>query len=158
LELTTLDILKRRLPDGRIYYMLYVTRDDVLECNYWDQHEGRLNASAPYLLQAARHPRPVATSNIRIRLTRLSSGTATQRADGTRLVLRHYDCRRMFASEHLNSNRPIHVIRGSVEPCHARHGDGLPQALPIEPVEGYRRAPARGRQSFHLCSPAENGQ
>jgi hypothetical protein len=143
LELTTLDILKRRLPDGRIYYMLHVKpskfdrarvvpigdglgrviaeivrhvkafygTDHVPECDHWDQHERRLNPRAPYLLQAARHPSPMAASSIRTRLARLSAGAGARRADGSELVLRPHDCRRMFASEHLNNNTPVHVIQ-----------------------------------------------
>jgi hypothetical protein len=59
--------------------------------------------------------RPVAVGNtkaaIRTRLARLSRLAELRRADGSELIVRPHDCRRAFASEHLNNNTPVHVIQ-----------------------------------------------
>lgn len=142
-ELTTLDILRRRQPDRRIYYLLHVKpskfdrarvipigdglgrviaeiiahvkafyrSDQVPACDHWDCREKRPYPRAPYLLQGAGHPSPIAMSAIRNRLARLSSRAGATRADGSPLRLRPHDCRRLFASEHLNHNTPAHVIQ-----------------------------------------------
>jgi integrase len=142
-ELTTLDILKRRLPDGRLYYLLHIKpskydRARVIPigdglgrvlaemlrhikrfygsttvpfCDHWDQHEKQARPRAPYLLQAAKHPSAIGIQTIRGRLRSLSLAAGAQRSDGTPLVLLPHDCRRVFASEHLNNNTPVHVIQ-----------------------------------------------
>src|SRR6185312_12812838 len=58
-----------------------------------------------------RHPSPLAFAAIRTRLARLSRLAELRRADGSVLVVRPHDCRRVFASEHLNNNTPVHVIQ-----------------------------------------------
>jgi integrase len=50
-------------------------------------------------------------SAIRNRLARLSNRAGATSADGSPLRLRRHDCRRLFASEHLNHNAPVHVIQ-----------------------------------------------
>ena len=40
-----------------------------------------------------------------------SAASGAKRSDGTPLVLLPHDCRRVFASEHLNNNVPVHVIQ-----------------------------------------------
>jgi integrase len=142
-ELTTLDVLRRRHPDGRTYYMLHVKpskydrarvipigdglgrviaevirhvkafygTDRVPDCDHYDSSEKRALPRAPYLLQGCRHPSPLAFAAIRTRLARLSQLAELRRADGSPLVVRPHDCRRAFASEHLNNNTPVHVIQ-----------------------------------------------
>ncbi len=142
-ELTTLDVLRRRHPDGRTYYMLHVKpskfdrarvipvgdglgrviaeiirhvkafygTDRVPDCDHYDAGEKRALPRAPYLLQGCRHPSPLAFAAIRTRLARLSRLAELRRADGSELIVRPHDCRRAFASEHLNNNTPVHVIQ-----------------------------------------------
>ena len=85
--------------------------DRVPDCDHYDASEKRALPRAPYLLQGCRHPSPLAFSAIRIRLARLSRLAELRRADGSALVVRPHDCRRVFASEHLNNNTPVHVIQ-----------------------------------------------
>ena len=66
---------------------------------------------APYLLQGAGHPSAIKAEQIRARLRRLSEAAGARRSDGSALVLRPHDCRRIFASEHLNNDTPPHVIQ-----------------------------------------------
>jgi integrase len=142
-ELTTLDILKRRMRDGRLYYMLHVKpskydrarvipigdglgrvlaeiirhvksfygMDAVPFCDNWDHHERRELPRAPYLLQGAGHPSAISRKAIGFRLRAISRGAGARRSDGKVLELRPHDCRRVFASEHLNNNTPVHVIQ-----------------------------------------------
>jgi len=77
----------------------------------WDRHERRLLPRAPYLLQGAGHPSAMSATSIRGRLSAVSIAAGARRSDGTPLVLRPHDCRRVFASEHLNNNTPVHVIQ-----------------------------------------------
>lgn len=161
-ELTTLDILKRKVSDGRTYYLLHVKPSkfdrarvvpigdglgrviaeiishvkrfygstSVPPCDHWDRHERRALPRAPYLLQGARHPSAIAVNTIRGRLRHLSIKAEASKSDGSQLIVRPHDCRRLFASEHLNNNTPIHVIQGAARPRHDRHGHDLRQALP----------------------------
>ncbi len=142
-ELTTLDILKRKMPDGRMYYLLHVKpskydRARVIPigdglgrviaeiirqvkqfygtatvpfCDQWDYHESLPLPRAPYLLQGAGHPSCLTAQTIRVRLRHLSEKSGAQTAAGEPLVLHPHDCRRVFASEHLNNNTPVHVIQ-----------------------------------------------
>jgi integrase len=142
-ELTTLDVLRRRHSDGRVYYMLHVKpskydrarvipigdglgrviaeiirhvkrfygTDRVPACDHYDSSEKVALPRAPYLLQGCRHPSAIAYAAIRSRLARLSQLAGVTCADGSPLIVRPHDCRRLFASEHLNNNTPVHVIQ-----------------------------------------------
>ena len=142
-ELTTLDILKRKMPDSRIYYLLhikpskfdrarvipigdglgrvlaeiirYVKRfynsESVPVCDHWDLLEKRPRPPAPYLIQGIRHPSTAGIQTIRSRIREISIAAQARRSDGPPLVLLPHDCRRVFASEHLNNNTPVHVIQ-----------------------------------------------
>jgi integrase len=135
-ELTTLDILKRHMPDGRVYYMLHVKPSkydrarvipigdglgrviaemirhvksfngtaEVPFCDHWDYHEKRPLPRAPYLVRAPRHPSALGMQGIRRRLRLLSAAASARKSDGTPLRLHPHDCRRVFATEHLNNN------------------------------------------------------
>jgi hypothetical protein len=64
--------------------------------------------------RASSYPRvrgAIAYGKIRSRLARLSRVAGVRRTDGSELVLRPHDCRRIFASEHLNNNTPRHVVQ-----------------------------------------------
>jgi hypothetical protein len=76
-----------------------------------DRHERKVLPRAPYMLQGAGHPSAISTSAIGHRLRAVSLGAGARRSDGTALMLRPHDCRRVFASEHLNNNTPVPVIQ-----------------------------------------------
>lgn len=171
-ELTTLDILKRKVADGRTYYLLHIKPSKfdrarvipigdglgrviagiishvkrfygttaVPACDHWDRHEKRKLPRAPYILQAARHPSPIAVNTIRGRLRHLSIKAEARKSDGSQLIVRPHDCRRLFASEHLNNNTPIHVIQALLG--HATIDTVMVYAklYPHQLVEAYRKS------------------
>jgi integrase len=142
-ELTTLDILKRKMPDSRIYYLLHIkpskfdrarvipigdglgrvlaeiiryvkhfyNSEAVPVCDHWDLQEKRPRPPAPYLIQGIRHPSTAGIQTIRSRIREISIAAEARRSDGSALVLLPHDCRRVFASEHLNNNTPVHIIQ-----------------------------------------------
>jgi site-specific recombinase XerD len=171
-ELTTLDVLRRQLPDGRRYYLLHIKpskydrarvipigdglgrviaeivrrvrtfyrADAVPAVRAWDSAERRWRPAAPYLLQTATgHPSVIADDTIRERLARLSKAAGVTRSDGRPLVLRPHDCRRMFASDHLNNSTPPHVLQALLG--HATIDTVLVYAklYPTTLVEEYRK-------------------
>jgi integrase len=180
-ELTTLDVLKRRQPDGRVYYLLHIKpskfdraraipigdglgrviaaiiehvkafyrADQVPACDHWDCREKLPYPRAPYLLQGAGHPSPICMSAIRNRLARLSRHAGATRADGSALRLRPHDCRRLFASEHLNHNTPVHVIQALLG--HAAPDTVMVYAklYPSTLVEEYRKTVRATYADFH---------
>ncbi len=192
-ELTTLDILKRRMPDGRIYYMLHVKpskydRARVIPigdglgrviaeiirhvkqfyetttvpfCDQWDYHEQMPLPRAPYLLQGAGHPSCITAQTIRARLCRLSAEAGARTAEERPLVLHPHDCRRVFASEHLNNNTPVHVIQALLG--HATLDTVMVYAklYPTHLVDEYRKAlhgvyrAVHGEESFRNPTTGE---
>jgi site-specific recombinase XerD len=142
-ELTTFDILKRKTPDSRIYYLLHVkpskfdrarvipigdglgrvlaeiiryvkrfyNSESVPVCDHWDLQEKRPRPPAPYLIQGIRHPSTAGIQTIRSRIREISIAAGARRSNGSPLVLLPHDCRRVFASEHLNNNTPVHIIQ-----------------------------------------------
>jgi len=171
-ELTTLDILKRRTRDGRLYYMLHIKpskydrarvipigdglgrvlaeimrhvksfygAETVPFCDNWDRHERRPLPRAPYLLQGTGHPSAISTGAISDRLRAISRRAGARRSDGTVLEMRPHDCRRIFASEHLNNNTPVHVIQALLG--HATLDTVMVYAklYPQQLVDEYRKA------------------
>jgi integrase len=171
-ELTTFDILKRQLSDGRVYYLLHIKPSKydrarvipigdqlgrviaeiirhvrafygtpaVPPCDRRDIHEKTPLPRAPYLLQGAGHPSVIGVNTIRGRLRQLSAAAGARRADGSPLVLEPHDCRRAFASEHLNNNTPVHVIAALLG--HATLDTVMVYAklYPTTLVESYRQA------------------
>ena len=75
-----------------------------------DFHENQLRSRAPYLLQGHGYPRTMSQTTVRDLLKRVSLAAGAKRADGSPLYFRPHDGRRVFASEHLNNNTPVHVI------------------------------------------------
>jgi len=180
-ELTTLDILKRSMPDGRIYYMLHVkpskydrarvvpigdglgrvvaeiirhvrrfyNTDSVPLCDHWDHGERRPRPRAPYLIQGIRHPSPVGIQTIRGRIQALSIKSGLKRADGSPLVVAPHDCRRVFASEHLNNDTPVHVIQALLG--HATMDTVMVYAklYPRRMIEEYRKAVRGLYNAYH---------
>jgi len=171
-ELTTLDVLKRQLPDGRLYYLLHVKPSKydrarvipigdglgrviaeiirhvkrfygataVPACDLWDHHEKLLLPAAPYLLQGVSYPSVIGVTTIRDRLGALGRSAGARMADGSPLILHPHDCRRVFASEHLNNNTPIHVIQALLG--HATPNTVMVYAklYPSQLIEAYRQA------------------
>lgn len=172
LELTTLDILKRSLAGGEIYYLLHVkpskfgrarvlpignqlgtviaeiirhlktfyNTDHVPFVDRRDEHEKRPLPRAPYLLQGLRGPVTFTSTTVRSRLGWLSLNAGATHADGHPIKLTPHDCRRLFASEHLNAHTPVHVIQALLG--HATIDTVMIYAklYPDELVNEYRRA------------------
>jgi len=105
------DQLGRVIAEIIRHVRAYYDTDHVPLVDRRDEHEKRPLPRAPYLLQAIRHPSAVNTNTIRGRLRWISEQAGARHADGTPLILTPHDCRRVFASEHLNSHTPIHVIQ-----------------------------------------------
>ena len=180
-ELTTLDILKRQLADGRVYYLLHIKpskfdrarvipigdglgrviaeiirhvkrfygTDAVPSCDHWDPHERVPRPRAPYLLQAAKHPSPIGIQTIRGRLRALSVVAGARRSDGRPLVLLPHDCRRVFASEHLNNNVPVHVIQALLGHASLDTVMVYAKLYPGTMIEEYRKAVRGLYNAFH---------
>jgi len=123
--------------------------DHVPACDHWDSKEKVPWPTAPYLLQGVGHPSPIAYSAIRDRLARISRMAGARRSDGTQLVLRPHDCRRMFASELLNNNVPVHVIQALLG--HAGPDTVMVYAklYPATLIEEYRKAVRATYSDFH---------
>jgi site-specific recombinase XerD len=171
-ELTTLDVLKRRLPDGQIYYLLHVKPSKydrarvipigdglgrviaeiidhikafyrtgvVPACDRRDYVAKTPLPTAPYLLQGAGHPSAMSIQTIRGRLQNLSLAAGARHADGGPLRLGPHDCRRVFATEHLNNNTPVHVIAALLGHASLDTVMIYAKLYPESLVEGYRTA------------------
>jgi integrase len=85
--------------------------DQVPVCDHWNLAQKIPRPAAPYLIQAIRHPSPPGLQTIRSRIKAMSIAAGARQADGAPLILLPHDCRRVFASEHLNNNTPVHVIQ-----------------------------------------------
>ncbi len=179
-DLTTLDILKRKMPDGRIYYLLHVKpskfdRARVLPigdglgrviaeivrhvkrfhgtshvpvCNHWNLAQKMPRPPAPYLIQALRHPSAPGLQTIRTRIKAVSIGAGARRADGSPLILLPHDCRRVFASEHLNNNTPVHVIQALLGHASLDTVMIYAKLYPSQLIEEYRKT-MRGLYNAH---------
>lgn len=179
-ELTTLDILKRSLSDGRIYYLLHIKPSKfdrarvipigdslgrvlaeiirhvkrfynsafVPVCDHWDLQEKRPRPTAPYLLQGIRHPSTTGIETIRSRIRSLSIQAEARRSDGSPLVLLPHDCRRVFASEHLNNNVPVHVIQALLGHASPETVMIYAKLYPSKLIEEYRKT-VRGLYNAH---------
>jgi len=179
-DLTTLDILKRKMPDGRLYYLLHVKpskfdRARVLPigdglgrviaemvrhvkrfhgtshvpvCNHWNLAQKMPRPPAPYLIQAIRHPSAPGLQTIRARIKAVSVGAEARRADGSPLVLLPHDCRRVFASEHLNNNTPVHVIQALLGHASLDTVMIYAKLYPSQLIEEYRKT-MRGLYNAH---------
>ena len=179
-DLTTLDILKRKMPDGRIYYLLHVKpskfdRARVLPigdglgrviaeivrhvkrfygtshvpvCNHWNLAQKKPRPPAPYLIQAIRHPSAPGLQTIRARIKSLSTSAGARRADGSPLILLPHDCRRVFASEHLNNNTPVHVIQALLGHASLDTVMIYAKLYPSQLIEEYRKT-MRGLYNAH---------
>jgi integrase len=143
------DGLGRVLAEIIRHVKAFYTSAHVPACDGWDAHEKRPRPRAPYLLQGAGHPSVIAYGKIRARLARLSLQAGARRSDGSELVLRPHDCRRAFASEHLNNNTPIHVIQALLG--HASPDTVMVYAklYPATLVDEYRKTVRATYADFH---------
>lgn len=171
-ELTTLDVLKRQLIDGQVYYLLHVKPSKydrarvipigdglgrviaeitahikafygttaVPPCDRRDYVAKTPLPRAPYLLQGVGHPSAMSIAAIRGRLQALSVAAGARHADGSPLRLGPHDCRRVFATEHLNSNTPVHVIAALLGHASLDTVMIYAKLYPDTLVEGYRAA------------------
>lgn len=106
----------------------------------WCSYEKKWRPAAPYLFQGVTgHPSVVDHNTVRGRLARLAEGAQIARADGTRLTLRPHDCRRMFASEHLNNSTPVHVIQALLGHASIETVMIYAKLYPTTLVEEYRK-------------------
>jgi hypothetical protein len=112
----------------------------VPPCDRRDIHEKTPLPRALYLLQGAGHPSVIGVNTIRGRLRQLSTAAQARRADGSPLVLEPHDCRRAFASEHLNNNTPVHVIAALLGHTTLDTGMVYAKLYPTTLVESYRQA------------------
>lgn len=172
LELSALDVLRRRLPDGRAYYLLHVkpSKHDrarllpigdglgrviaeivahvrafydsgsVPAIETWDFHENRHRPRAPYLIQGAGQPRGMSPTTVRERLKKVSLAAGATGAGGEPLYLKPHDGRRIFASEHLNNNTPVHVIAALLGHADLDTVMVYAKLYPTTLVEEYRKA------------------
>jgi integrase len=119
----------------RFYGLEYVPA-----CDNWDFQERKPLPRAPYLLQGVTRPNMIGLTTLRQRLANLAVAAGARHADGSPLVLRPHDCRRVFASEHLNHHTPIHVIQALLG--HATPNTVMVYAklYPTTLIESYRQA------------------
>lgn len=143
------DGLGRVIADIIAHVRRFYGTASVPACDNWDIHERRPLPRAPYLLQGAQHPSVIKAEHIRTRLRRLSEAAGATRADGSPLVLHPHDCRRIFASEHLNHDTPPHVIQALLG--HAALDTVMTYAklYPTTLVEAYRKAVRGTYESLH---------
>lgn len=105
------DGLGRVLAEIIRYVKRFYNSEAVPVCDHWDLLEKRPRPPAPYLIQGIRHPSTAGIQTIRSRIREISITAEARRSDGSPLVLLPHDCRRVFASEHLNNNTPVHIIQ-----------------------------------------------
>lgn len=122
---------------------------EVPACDGWDSREKQAGPHAPYLLQGAGHPSQIAYGKIRARLARLSRAAGSTRSDGSELILRPHDCRRVFASEHLNNNTPIHVIQALLGHSSPDTVMVYAKLYPATLIDEYRKAVRATYVDFH---------
>ena len=109
--------------------------------------EKRARPPAPYLLQGSGHPSPIAYARSAAGSPACRPGARAPTAASS--VLRPHDCRRLFASELLNNNIPVHVIEALLG--HAGPDTVMVYAklYPATLVEEYRKAVRAAYADFH---------
>jgi hypothetical protein len=133
-------------------------------CDHWDNRESKPLPPAPYLLQGMKHPSPIGIQTIRKPIRVLSVKSGLESADGSGLVVAPHDCRRVFASEHLNNDTPVARDPGSSGACHAGHSRGVREAVSSKNDRGisqsdswYVRSVPWGREFQKAHSPRVGG-
>jgi len=97
-------------------------------------------AACPYLMQGRSHPSAVTAQTIRTCLQHLSLAAGATHADGAPMHLTPHDCGRVFATEHLNSNTPVHVIAALLGHAGLDTLMIYAKVYPDTLVDGYRTA------------------
>jgi hypothetical protein len=85
-------------------------------CTWALESDSPFHGFAPPMVPLTRHSLlglgfDKARERTRARIKAVSVAAEARRADGSPLILLPHDCRRVFASEHLNNNTPVHVIQ-----------------------------------------------
>ena len=73
------------------------------------------------------------------RIRGISIDAGARCSDGSRLVLLPHDCRRVFASEHLNNNTPVHVIQALLGHSSSDTVMIYAKLYPSQLIEEYRK-------------------
>jgi integrase len=143
------DSLGKVLSEIIIHVKRFYGRDHVPPVDHFDFHEQKPLPRAPYLLQGRTRPHMIGRSSIRAALKELSRKAGARRHDGSPLDIAPHDCRRVFASEHLNNGTPPHVIRALLG--HERLDTVMIYAklYPGTLVEEYRRHVRGVYQAIH---------
>lgn len=111
------DSLGRVLAEIIRHVKRFYNSDSVPGCDHWNLQEKRPRPPAPYFLHDIRHPCTAGIETIRRRIREISIVAEAKRSDGSPRVLLPHDCRRVFASEYVNNNNPVHIIQALL--CHA---------------------------------------
>ena len=122
--------------------------DRVPVCDHWNLAQKVPRPPAPYLVQAIRHPSPPGLQTIRSRIRAISVAAGARQSDGSPLVLLPHDCRRVFASEHLNNNTPVHVIQALLGHASLNTVMIYAKLYPSQLIEEYRKT-VRGLYNAH---------
>lgn len=105
------DSLGKVISEMIIHIKKYYGIDFVPPSDNFDFHTQQPLPRAPYLFQGRTRPEVIGRSTIRDSLAGLSKRAGSKHYDGTPLLISPHDCRRVFASEHLNNGTPPHVVR-----------------------------------------------
>src|SRR5205807_1106451 len=134
------DGLGRVLAEIIRHVKRFYNSESVPVCDHWDLQEKRPRPPAPYLIQGIRHPSTAGIQTIRSRIREISIDAGARRSDGSPLVLLPHDCRRVFASEHLNNNTPVHVIQALLGHASPETAMIYAKLYPNQLIEEYRKA------------------
>jgi site-specific recombinase XerD len=104
------DALGKVLSEIILHVKRFYRLDHVPAIDNIDRHERKLLPRAPYLLQGRNRPNAIGQTTLRARLADLSRRAGARLHDGRALIVQPHDCRRVFASEHLNNGTPPHVL------------------------------------------------
>ncbi len=153
------DTLAKVLSEIIIHVKKFHGSNRVPPVDHFDFHERKPLPRAPYLLQSRTRPQMIGLSTIRQGMKELSRRAGITLHDGRPLGISPHDCRRVFASEHLNNGTPPHVLRALLG--HERLDTVMIYAklYPNKLVEEYRRHIGGVYQAIHgpevLRAPSE---
>jgi site-specific recombinase XerD len=153
------DLLGRVLSEIIIHVKRFYGTSHVPTVDNFDFHERQPLPRAPYLLQGRTRPHMIGFSTIRDCLASLSRRAGATTYDGRPLEIAPHDCRRVFATEHLNAGTPPHVIQALLG--HERLDTVMIYAklYPTTLIENYRQHVRGIYQTIHgpevLRAPSE---
>ncbi len=105
------DALGRVLSEIIRHVKRFYGIDHVPPVDNFDFYERKPLPRAPYLLQGRTRPHVIGRTTIREMLAGISHRAGARAHDGQPLLVHPHDCRRVFASEHLNNGTPPHVLQ-----------------------------------------------